>query len=88
MGRNKLGTRNRKVEREGGGSRQTEEYMMVSKAGWSLDGSRRDKIPVCLELSTRGVKIKLERDLGHGNICVLCPDTKEKPLINFKEVRC
>ena len=88
MGRNKLGTRNRKVEREGGGSRQTEEYMIVSKPGWSLKGSRRDKTPVCLELSTRGVKVKLERDLGHGNLYVLCPDTKEKPLINLKEVRC
>lgn len=67
MGRNELGRRNRKAEREGGGPRQNEEYIRVSKAGWSLEGSRRDKIPVCLKLSTGGFKVKLERKPVPGN---------------------
>lgn len=65
----------------------------MSKAGWRLEGSQRDKRPVCLELSTR-VSVKLERSwvqamqghVGHGKYCVPYPDSNGRPLTSFKEV--
>lgn len=44
MGRNELGGRNRKVGRERAAGRM--KSMRVSKAAWSLEGSRWDKTPV------------------------------------------
>lgn len=44
MGRNELGRRSRKVEKEGEGSRQNEEGMRVSKARWSSEG-RKSTVP-------------------------------------------